>query len=417
MEKHPPCNRRKLPWRTLKMNKKRVLIVAILSISVVCALFVGFVAGRFSITLFDPWMAKIIQAKYTIQNNYYGDFNMQDVKEGALKGMTLSLDPYSMYYTPKEAKEFMSLVKGEYIGIGVVIEQDKKSGYCVVVGVFPGGSAFTEGVLVGDLIVEVEGISTKNKTPSQVASMIRGEESKSVRIIFLRDKKKIEKTLIRKKIKIESVKYKMIESQIGYFRIHTFDENVVDLFNKAFKKARKGNIKAILIDLRFNPGGGLDYVCLLADRFLGKCTIVKIKGKTEEIKEAQDDPDDINLPLVVLVSPNSASASEIFCAAIKDNRRGTIIGEKTYGKGSIQTPFRFADGSILRLTTGKFISPSGAIIDQKGIKPDIVVKMSEEDYEKLQKAWGKLTEIGFPADFSDKQLQKGLEILRSQLKQ
>jgi carboxyl-terminal processing protease len=299
----------------------------------------------------------------------------------------------------------------------VIIEQDKKSGYCVVAGVFPGGPAFAEGVLVGDLIIKVEGVSVKNKTPSQVANMIKGEEGKSIRITFLRDRKKIEKTLTRKKIKIESLKYKMIEPGIGYFRVHTFDENIVDLFNKAMKKAKKDGIKAILIDLRFNPGGGLNYVCRFADRFLSKRTIVKIKSKTEQIKQAEDDPDDIDLPLVVLVSPNSASASEIFCAAIKDNGRGIIIGEKTYGKGSIQTPFEFADGSILRLTTGKFFSPSGIIIDQKGVKPHITIKMTEKDYEKLQKAWGKLTDIAFPTDFKDKQLEKGIEILREKVKQ
>ena len=375
-------------------------------------------------------LSKVRAALDRINMRYYPGVPTATVLDGALEGMTAKLDPYCEYFTAQEFKEFReNNLEGKFGGVGIVVGRDPATGFLVVETPIEDTPAFSADILPGDQIREVDGKSVKGQPLQEVVRRIKGLPDTDVTLTMMRKGRDLFKVkLTRKIIVLKTVKAKMLPGSIGYIRITEFSK-IMTTFDEEAKKLFDQGMKALVIDLRFNPGGLLDECVDLADRFLDDGLIVSTKGRADEDKHerfAKKDDTLPPIPLVVLVNGASASASEIFSGAMKDRGRGTIVGERTFGKGSVQTPYPLPDGSHLKITTARYYTPSGVCVHREegkkdyGVAPDFTVEMSQEEYAKLMKKWSdervvKGDKLAEPDGFKDFQLEAGLEVLRAKL--
>lgn len=315
-----------------------------------------------------------------VKKNYVEEVKDKDIIYSAIKGMLESLDPHSSFLTPDLYKEIQTETKGEFGGIG--IEITIKDGFPTVITPIEDTPAFRAGLKTGDNIVKIDGKITKNMSLIDVVKLIRGEKGKPVVLTIMRDGFTTPKdfTIIRDVIVAKSVKFRMLENGLGYIRITQFHEKTTHDLDNALQELVKKNkdkpLKGLVIDLRNNPGGLLEQAVEVSDMFLKEGLIVYIQGRKKEDKmsfHAEKKKNDYEGPLVVLVNEGSASASEIVAGALQDHKRAVIIGQKSFGKGSVQTILPLADGSALKLTTAKYFTPKGRSIQAEGITPDIVV--------------------------------------------
>jgi carboxyl-terminal processing protease len=374
-------------------------------------------------------LAKVRAALDRINSRYYPGVATATVLDGALEGMTSKLDPYCEYFTAQEFKEFSdNNLEGKFGGVGIVVGRDASTGYLMVETPIEDTPAFAADILPGDQIREVDGKSIKGMQLTDVVRKIKGLPDTQVTLTIVRKgRDPFKVTLTRKLIVLKNVKARMLPDSIGYIRITDFSK-IMGTFDAEVKKLQDQGMKGLVLDLRFNPGGLLDECVNLADRFLDEGVIVSTRGRNNEDKReltAKKDDTLPPIPLVVLVNGASASASEIFAGAMKDHHRGTIVGERTFGKGSVQTPYPLPDGSHLKLTTARYYTPSGVQVHREegqkeyGIAPDVTVEMSPEEYQKLMKKWNdeRIVKGEKPAAdaFKDFQLDAGLEILRAKI--
>jgi carboxyl-terminal processing protease len=376
-------------------------------------------------------LSKIRAALDRINNRYYPGVSNAAVLDGALEGMTSKLDPYCEYFTAQEFKEFKeNNLDGRFGGVGIVVGRDAATGYLLVETPIEDTPAFAADILPGDQIREVDGKSIKGQQLQDVVRKIKGMPDTQVTLTMMRKgRDPFKVTLTRKIIVLKTVKAKMLPESIGYIRITDFSK-IMTAFDAEVKKLIDQGAKGLVLDLRFNPGGLLDECVELADRFLDEGVIVSTKGRADddrrEILAKKDDTLKPALPLVVLVNGASASASEIFAGAMKDHHRGAIVGERTFGKGSVQTPYPLPDGSHLKITTARYYTPSGVSVHRDegakdyGVAPDFTVEMSQEEYGKLMKKWNdervvKGEKPSEPDAFKDFQLEAGLEVLRAKI--
>jgi len=317
-----------------------------------------------------------------IQSDYVEEKDPKDLIYGALKGMLSSLDPHSQFLTPEEYSELKQETTGEFGGLG--IEITTKDGLLTVVTPIEDTPAWKTGIKSGDKIVKIDGEITRDITLQQAVRKLRGKPGAEVNITILREgvKELLEFKITRDIIKIKDVKDVIIlEDNTGYIRLVEFRENTHNEFEKEIKRLRDEGCDSLILDLRNNPGGLLDVAVKITQIFLeSNKLIVSIKGRKEnqnmEYKSKYPHPF-IDLPLVVLVNSGSASGSEIVAGCLQDYRRAIILGEKTFGKGSVQTVIPLFDGSALRLTTSKYFTPKAREIHGKGIQPDIIVEEKE----------------------------------------
>ncbi len=325
---------------------------------------------------------------------------------GAAAGMVKSIgDPYTVFFTPKETKHFEENVKGSFEGVGMEIGIKKNQ--LQVIAPLEGTPAQKAGLRAGDKILEINGTSTSDLTIDQAADLIRGPKGTEVELTILRKNwekpKKIR--IVRDVIKIPSLKLEIKDvkdEKIAYIKIYQFSERTEEDFSRAADKILKSSAKKIILDLRNNPGGYLVVSQQIAGWFLKKGEIVVIEDFGERKKQKvymSDGPSVfVNYPVVVLINNGSASASEILAGALRDNRGVKLIGETSFGKGSVQELIEgLKNNSSLKVTVAKWLTPKGKCINEKGLKPDIEVKMTEKDYEE-----GK-----------DPQLEKALEIIKN----
>jgi carboxyl-terminal processing protease len=340
-----------------------------------------------------------------------------------------ALDPYCQYFTKKDYEDFHSkTISGKFFGVGVLVETDRGSGYINVVTPLEDTPAFAEDILPGDKITEVDGASTKGKPLQEMIKRIKGEPNTKVTLtIWRKGRDPFQVTLTRAVIKVNAVRHQVLEGGIGYLRITNFTR-MMESFDQAVADLKAKGIRALVIDLRFNGGGLLDECVKLSDRFLPEdALIVSTKGRTggdnREMKATSGD-DLPAWPLVVLVNEGTASASEIFSGAMKDHKRGALVGARTFGKGSVQTPFPLPDGSYIKLTTAKYYTPNGTSVHREqgkreyGLDPDYLVEMTADEYAKLIKKWNDERIRKGDAkveEFKDLQLEAGLEVLRAAL--
>lgn len=317
-----------------------------------------------------------------IRQNYVDDVEPKKLIYGALGGMLKALDPYSQFMDPDTYNEIKVETTGKFGGLG--IEISIRDNLLTVIAPIDGTPAYNAGIKAGDRIVKINGEPTRDITLIDAVKKLRGEPGTTVNITILREGegKLLDFTVKRDIIKINSVKkFEVLEGDIGYIRLVEFQENTDKEVDKALSALEAKNIRGLILDLRNNPGGLLDSAVDISDRFLDNNeVIVTTRGRQkDQVLEfrAHKEGTSHNYPVVILVNNGSASASEIVAGAIQDNKRGLVVGTKTFGKGSVQTVVPLSDGSALRITTAKYLTPSGRSIMNDGIMPDVVVEQKE----------------------------------------
>ncbi len=314
-----------------------------------------------------------------IDADYVRGVTAKEMIYGALDGMLPSLDSHSSFLTPEEYIDLKTDTFGEFGGIGIKVTL--RDDALTVVSPLEGTPAYKAGIISGDRILKVDNKSTKNFNLDDALKVLRGIPGTRVKLTIIREDENSlrEFTIRRAVIRIRSVKSDlMLNDDVGYIRIADFQKRTGSDFNKALKRLIKKDMKALIIDLRNNPGGLLDASIMVSEIFLKKQDIiVSIRGrgkKQDTIFKSNSSRPYTDFPVAVLINQGSASASEIVAGALRDNKRALLVGEKSFGKGSVQTVIPMKDGSAIRLTTSYYYTPSGAIIHEKGIFPDILVE-------------------------------------------
>ena len=355
-----------------------------------------------------------------IKENYVEQVSMKDLIYGALNGMTKSLDPFSSFFTPKQYESFRQETEGEFGGVGIEIGMEK--GRPVVISPIEGTPAFRAGIKPGDVILEINGEDTSNMSLIDVVQRIRGKVGTKVQLTIYRKgmEKPMKIELERALIKIESVKWTTL-GDVGYIKLSQFNENVSVQVERALKELASQKVKGVILDLRNDPGGLLSEAVNVADLFLPEGRLVVYtrsrNGETQKYFARRKPVVPDECPVIVLINKGSASASEIVAGALQDYKRAVILGEKSFGKASVQNIIPLEDGSALKLTVAHYYTPLGRLIHNKGIVPDVQVAMDENQEEALQEAIrqkrleGKNGLILLPE--KDPQLSKAIELIRS----
>lgn len=354
-------------------------------------------------------LSKVLSIKNYIENNYLREVDEQKLLDGQLKGMVSSLnDPYSVYMTQDEFTSFAQQTAGIYGGIGVIVTPGEDNLITVVSPIedTPGERA---GLKTGDRIIKVNGVEYFAENMDEAVKVMKGKPNTKVTITIMRiDKEGNNETfdldIIREEIRLVTVKSNIIDKEVGYIKLTSFDELTYKDFKENLSKLEKSNIKGLIIDLRNNPGGLLNVCAQVADELLGVGDIVYTQTKDGSREYLKSDKGQISIPLVLLINEGSASASEILAGAIKDHKRGELIGTKTFGKGVVQRIKELPDGSGLKLTVSEYFTPNGTNIHGIGITPDIVIELNEG-----------VENIGVDYLKEDNQLQKALEILKAKI--
>ena len=326
---------------------------------------------------------EITEIMGVIEENFYGEeeLDKKKLKEGAIRGMVNSLgDPHTNYFTKEDYKKFTEDIQGEYAGVGMFVT--KKENVLTVVTPIEDTPAQKVGMKPNDRIVEIEGKSTLELSIDECIVLLKGKPGTDVKVTVLRHgrDKSFEVVLTRAIIKLKYVKYKMLENNIAYVRLTQFGIDVSKDVRAAVEDLRGQGMKGLIFDLRNNPGGSLGEAILVSSIFTDKDPIVTVKDKAgKEVVHNHEGRAYTDFPLVVMINEGSASASEIVSGAIRDHKRGLLLGEKSFGKGSVQHLLQFKDGSGLKLTIAKYFTPSGECIHKKGIIPDIVIA-EDKDY-------------------------------------
>ncbi len=322
-----------------------------------------------------------------IKKEYVDDIDQAEVMESAINGVLQSLDPYSAYMSPELFKEMQTDTRGEFGGLGIEIGME--SGVVKVISPIDDTPAAKAGIKAGDYIVKIGKEQVQGKSLLEAVKLMRGPVGTSINLTVRRKnvKKPIEFTIIRRTIEVQSVSSKIIGDQknLGYIRLKSFNENSDKQFLKSVKEfEKKPRIKGYVLDLRNNPGGLLTQAINITDFFLDDGEIVSTKGRkiSETRKFFARRGDEVKgKPIVVLINNGSASASEIFAGALKDHKRAIILGENSYGKGSVQSIIPLTNGGGIRLTISKYYLPSGKSISEVGVTPDILVEAEGEDFQ------------------------------------
>lgn len=348
-------------------------------------------------------LAKINKIENLIDQYYLFDIDKNKQQEGAVEGYVKALgDPYSEFLTKEEMDSLNQQTEGEYAGVGIVVTPSE-TGAITVVSAIKGSPAFEKGIKKDDIILKINGKDYNASQMNDAVKVMKGKPNTDVKLTIARMENKTSKifdvNITRRMISLTTVNSKKI-GDIGYINITQFDRKTDKEFIEQYENLKKQNVKSIVLDLRNNPGGLLDSTVKIADYLLPQGVIVKTVDKNKKEDVQKSDSSEQNLPMVVLVNGSSASASEILTGALKDYKKATIVGEKTFGKGIVQTIIPMDKGEGLKLTISEYFSPNGNKIHKQGVKPDVEIKLDE-------KAKG----IGVEFMKEDNQLQKALEIL------
>lgn len=380
------------------MNKILKTIIAVLLIAIISSistLGLIYYALGFNEQGFSNLM-RFITAYRFIETKYVNDTDDVKLIDGAIDGMVKSLnDPHSNYLSPKMYKTLMEQTEGSFAGIGVVMGMDNEQKIHIV-GIMENSPGQKAGLQEGDEILAVDGVPVTQMAFDEVAAHVRGQAGTDVVLTIMRDNTNQDITITRDNIKLKTVGHKMLDNNIGYIQIVSFSEDTANEFNEAYNDLKNQGMKALVLDLRNNPGGLLTTCVEIAKKLVPKGEIVSIVDKQRNKETYSSSLEAPEYPLAVLINKNSASASEILSGAIQDTKAGTIIGNTSYGKGSVQTILPMFEDDAVKLTIAKYYTPSGRSIDGTGITPDIEINLDKNAT-------------------SDTQLDKALEVLKAQL--
>ena len=344
-----------------------------------------------------------------IDQLYYFEVDKDKQEEAYFDGIMAGLDdPYSVYYSQEDYSSLQEETSGEYVGIGAVVTQDADMVISVVRPI-KGSPAEEAGIMAEDIIVEIDGEDVQGQDLNVVVKKIRGEEGSVAKVKVYRKSVSdyIEFDVKRRVVENYSVSNEMLEDNIGYIQIEQFYENTGKEFKDAMEQCQKDGAKGIIIDLRDNPGGLLSVVVDMCDYIMEGVTIVSTKDKNGTVLSEfkAEDGKETDIPMVVLINGNSASASEIFSGAMKDTGKAKLVGTSTFGKGIVQSVIPLEDGSAIKLTVAKYFTPNGNDIHEIGVAPDYVVELKD----------GKTTAVNLDRK-EDTQLDKGVEVLKEMIK-
>ena len=339
-----------------------------------------------------------------IDKYYLGEIDEEKLKEGAIAGYIEGLgDEYTEYISKEDMEDYMADTTGNFVGVGIYMVEDTEANKIMVLAPIKGSPAEKAGIQPGDYIISVDGVTYTGEQMTEASNNIKGEEGSKVKIQILRDDETLEFELTRENIKVNPVEGEVLENNIGYIEFSSFDDGTAEEFKTKFQELEAQGIKSLIIDLRNNGGGIVDEALEIANYILEKDSVILYevdKDNNETVEKTTDDPI-INMPIVVLTNENTASSSEILAGALKDHKKATIVGEKTYGKGVIQQLLTLPDGSGLKITSEKYLTPNRTEINKVGIEPDEKVELPES-----------ITNILNVEKNDDTQLQKAIEILK-----
>ena len=386
---------------------KKILLSISLIILVIGSFGFGFYFGKTQCKICQPEeidFSLFWEAYHKLQEKFVdkGKFDIQKIIYGAISGMVKSLeDPYTVFLKPEETKRFIEDVKGTFEGVGMEI--DIRKGQLQVISPLEGTPAQRAGLRAGDKIIKIDDKPTMDMTIEEAVNLIRGPKGSEVTLTIFREEweKTKEIKIVRAVIEVPSLKWEIKNENIAYLKLYQFSEKASFDFRIAAIEILASPCQKIILDLRNNPGGYLEVAQEISGWFLKRGEIVVIEDfgarKERNIYKAQGNASLVGFPVVILINQGSASGSEILAGALRDNRDILLIGEKSFGKGSVQELERLSEGSSLKITVAKWLTPKGELITDKGLEPDIKVEMTEEDYEE-----GK-----------DPQLDKAIEIIKN----
>ena len=339
-----------------------------------------------------------------VKEKYLNEYDENKAIEGAMAGYVAALgDPYTEYIPADEMEEYTQTIMGNYVGIGIYMTKNTEKNLIQVLAPIRESPAEKAGIKTGDFLVKIDGVEYTGDEMTQASNKIKGEEGTKVTLEILRGEETLTFEIERQKINTNPVYADVIDGNIGYLGISSFDEGVAEDFKTKFQSLKEKGITSLIIDLRDNGGGIVDEATKIVDYIVpkGKEILITVdKNKNEEITKAEEDVL-IDMPIVVLVNASSASASEIMAGALKDLGEATIVGTKTYGKGIIQQFLSLSNGGGLKITIEEYYTPNRTKINGVGITPDIEVELEQ-------------SVTGLPTDQKDTQLNKAKEILKSE---
>lgn len=340
-----------------------------------------------------------------LQDHYLEEIDAETLLDGAYHGVVSAVgDPYTRYYTEDEYREYRESTSGQYVGIGITVRAAEGGG-AEIVSIEEKGPAAAAGMQVGDVLVKAGDVDLQNMELSDMVGVIRGKKGTEVEITFLRGAQNKTVTVTRDMIEEVTVTSELLESGIGYIALKGFEEVTTEQFRSALTTLKEQNMQGLIIDLRDNPGGRVDVVQKICDELLpaGVITYTEDKYGNREFYSSLDEPY-LNLPLVILVNENSASAAEIMAGAIQDREAGILVGTTTFGKGIVQQTSPFSDGTAMKVTMAKYYTPNGSYIHKIGIEPDIKIALPEG-----------VRFADITSHEEDIQLQTAIEALRTKL--
>lgn len=324
---------------------------------------------------------KAARIEKLVEENYLEETDSDTLAEGMYAGMMASLqDSYSGYFSEENYKRLMEFTEGKYTGIGLTMQQDQETKEITVYDCYAGSPAEKAGVKKGDMIYKVGDRLASEMSVTEVANEIKNGNVEEVKFTIKRGEEEIEVTIIPDTVEIPVVNSRMLKNKQGYVQIKEFTEGTPEQFRIAYEGLKKENMKGMIIDLRNNPGGLLTSVCETLEQILPEGMIVYTEDKYGNRDEHTcEGKTPIEIPLVVLINEESASAAEIFAGAVKDHQIGTLAGTTTFGKGIVQKTYALGDGSAVKMTVSKYYTPKGVNIHGEGIHPDVEVKWTEKE--------------------------------------
>lgn len=385
--------------------KKPVLIICSVLLVIATALGTVMLVNPFGALNFWEFM-KFNTGVSVIEKYFYEDVTSKQLLDGALLGISASVeDPYTVYMNEEEAESFLeSIESDDYTGVGLYISESEENDGVIIVSPLADSPGEKAGLAPGDKILKVNGQSVAGLNIDRVASDMKGPEGTEVVLTVLKKAsgETLDVKLTRATIKRETVASEMLDGNCGYIQISQFGINTYEEFVKHFNKLAEGGMEYVVIDLRNNPGGYMDMAVQIADIFVDSGEIVYTMDKYGRRNDYMASEGKVRAPMVILTNGGTASASEVLLGALRDHGIAKSVGERTFGKGVTQIPYKFWDGSILKVTDSRYYTPNDICIDHEGIAPDFEVKMTEDDYAGIT-----VGDID-----SDKQLKKAIEILK-----
>lgn len=385
-------------------NVKEVIIVMIFSVGIgflMCFGIISIFTGKnyFKVT---RDLDKVIDTYYAIVDNYYGDLDKNTIIDGAVEGMISSVgDTFTTYTNTGDTETFDETINGSYEGIGCSVAT-YNDGKIVVIEIFEDSPADTSGLKVGDIITKMDGESLEGKTGTDVSNYIKNSGKNKVVLTVVRDNEEKEVTINLSKVDIPYVSGEVIEKnnkKVGYIKISLFANNSYKQFKSKLEKLEKENIDSLIIDVRDNSGGYLTSVTDICNLFLEKGKVIyQLQDENGTVKKKDTTKEKRTYDIAVLINGSSASASEILASAIKESYKGIVVGQNSYGKGTVQQTKKLLDGSMIKYTTQKWLTPDGNFINEIGVKPTNEVILSEDYYKN-------------PSIETDNQLQEALSLL------